>query len=58
MQKSVIIKKKLMNINMKNISAAFFKKQGHLKSLLQISSFFSIIMCNAKQVAVCTELAK
>ena len=29
----MIIKKKFMNIDMKNISAIFFKKWKHLKSL-------------------------
>ena len=58
MQKLMIIKEELMNIDMKNISAAFFKKQEHLKSLLQISSLSSAIMHNAKQITACIELAK
>ena len=35
----MIIKEKLININMKNIFTIFFKKWEHLKSLLQIFFF-------------------
>ena len=48
MQKSVIIKEKFININMKNISIILFKKQKHLKLLLQIFSLFFTIMHNVK----------
>ena len=58
MQKSVIVKKKFMNIDMKNIFATLFKKQEHLKSLLQISSFSFAIMHNVKQIAACIEFIK
>ena len=58
MQKSVIVKEEFMNINMKNISAALSEKQKHLKSLSQIFFSFSAAMCNAKQVAACTEFTK
>ena len=58
MQKSIIIKKKLININMKDIFTVFSKKQRHLKSLLQIFFFFSIIMCNTKQIIMCIKLIK
>ena len=58
MQKSVIVKKKLMNINIKNIFATLFKKQKHLKLLLQTSFFFSAVMHNAKQVTACIEFMK
>ena len=58
MQKSVIVKEKLMNIDMKNISTTFFKKQEHLKSSSQISSFSFAVMCNTKQIAACIKLAK
>ena len=58
MQKLIIVKEEFMNINMKNISAIFFKKQRHLKSLLQIFSFFFTIMHNAKQIIACIKFIK
>ena len=48
MQKLMIVKKKFMNIDMKNIFTALFKKWKHLKSSLQISSFLFAAMHNAK----------
>ena len=58
MQKSVIVKEKFIDIDMKNIFAVFFKKQKHLKSLLQIFSLFSAVMHNVKQIAACIEFIK
>ena len=41
--KLIIIKKKLMNINMKNIFSAFFKIYHILKSFTQTFNVFSIV---------------
>ena len=58
MQKLIIVKKKFMNINIKNIFIIFFKKQKHLKSLSQIFFFSFTIMHNVKQIIMCIKFAK
>ena len=55
---SVIIKKKLMNIDMKNISSAFSEIHHILKLFTQAFNAFSTAAQNAAQLSACTKLAK
>ena len=54
----IIIKEKLMNINMKNIFSAFFKIYYILKLFMQIFNVFFITAWNAAQLLTCIKFIK
>ena len=55
---SVIVKEKLMNIDMKNISFILSKIYHILKFFMQTLNALSVIAQNVTQLSACTELTK